>query len=908
MDERGVLRELNPAAERIFGHRREEAIGRSLGEAVVPPHRRAAHTAGLARLLATGQSRMLGRRIETEGMRADGSLFPLELAIVEAAAGGERLFVAHVRDIAAREEAGRALRESEARCRAIAEGVPVPVLISDPDSAEVLFANGRAEEVFGLRAGDPVTTIWADPAARQRYLARVAAEGLVRDVEAVLIRADGGRMDALVSARAVEHGGRAAVLAAVVDVTEQRRAEAELRLREQRFRAIVEDQTEFISRFTPDFTITYVNQAYAAQLGRRPAEIVGTSLLALMTPEQRDRFTAQLAALTPEAPTVSYEMDAVRLDGSPGWEHWTDRALFDAEGRVVEYQSVGRDVTGRRRAEEARRRSEQLFRAIVEDQTEFIIRFGPELRVTTANRAFAEQVGRPREELVGASVLELVEGRRRDRFQAQLASLTPEAPIVSYETASVLPDGSLAWEQWSDRALFDKEGRLTGYQSVGRDVTAAKRAEEELRASEQRLRAIVEGHPVPMTITRLSDHNLLFANRAFLAAFRFGPGELEGFDRSRLFAAGPEERDTLFGKLGARGVIEGCKVEMRRADGSPFPAFATARVVDYEGSPCSVASFLDLSALKAAEAEIARQREALHQSEKMTALGSLLAGVAHELNNPLAVVVGRAIMLEEQVRDPAVADSLRRLREAAERCAKIVKTFLATARQKPRQRHPVDLGRVLDAALDMLAYGLKSAGVEVARELEPDLPPVLGDEDLLHQVLLNLLVNAQQALRDAPPPRRVLVRACREGDRVRVEVADNGPGIPAAIRGRIFEPFFTTKPEGAGTGIGLSVCHAVVAAHDGMIEVDDAPGGGARFTLRLPVAPTAAPAASVAVGTDADGPAPTGRVLVVDDEPEILALLDEVLRREGYAVEVAASGREALAWIDGRAFDLIISD
>src|SRR3954447_11849954 len=119
MDERGVLRELNPAAERIFGHRREEAIGRSLGDVVVPPHLRAAHTAGLARLLTTGESRMLGRLIETEGMRADGVLFPVELAIVEAAAGGERLFVAHVRDIAARQEADRALRESEARCRAI---------------------------------------------------------------------------------------------------------------------------------------------------------------------------------------------------------------------------------------------------------------------------------------------------------------------------------------------------------------------------------------------------------------------------------------------------------------------------------------------------------------------------------------------------------------------------------------------------------------------------------------------------------------------------------------------------------------------------------------------------------------------------------------------------------------------
>src|SRR3954464_2847211 len=119
MDERGVLRELNPGAERICAPRREEAIGRSLGEVVVPPHLRAAHTAGLARLLATGQSRMLGQRIETEGMRADGALFPVRLAIVDGRAGGERLFVAHVRDIAARQEADRTLRESEARCRAI---------------------------------------------------------------------------------------------------------------------------------------------------------------------------------------------------------------------------------------------------------------------------------------------------------------------------------------------------------------------------------------------------------------------------------------------------------------------------------------------------------------------------------------------------------------------------------------------------------------------------------------------------------------------------------------------------------------------------------------------------------------------------------------------------------------------
>ena len=263
-------------------------------------------------------------------------------------------------------------------------------------------------------------------------------------------------------------------------------------------------------------------------------------------------------------------------------------------------------------------------------------------------------------------------------------------------------------------------------------------------------------------------------------------------------------------------------------------------------------------------------------------------------------------MLEEDVREPALAVSVARLRTAAERCAKIVKTFLAMARQKPRERRPVQLEAVIEAGLDMLSYGLRADGVEVTRDMAPDLPAVSADEDQLHQVFLNLLVNAQQALREAPPPRRIMVTATREAGLVRVDVADTGPGVPAALRARIFEPFFTTKPVGSGTGLGLSVCHGIITAYDGTIEAGLRPGGGALFTVRLPAAPEGATPVAPAPAADA-GP-PPARILVVDDEPEVLAAIEEVLGRDGHVVELASGGREALRLLEGRAFDLVISD
>lgn len=314
-----------------------------------------------------------------------------------------------------------------------------------------------------------------------------------------------------------------------------------------------------------------------------------------------------------------------------------------------------------------------------------------------------------------------------------------------------------------------------------------------------------------------------------------------------------------------------------------------------------------LRSLAERDTELARQRETLHQRERLAAMGSLLAGVAHELNNPLSIVVARATLLEEGATDPAVRSSVEKIRAAAERCARIVRTFLTMARQGKPQQGAVDLNRLIEDCLEMLAYGLRTAGVQVEHDLDARLPEVSGNADQLHQVFLNLLINAQQALEGQPEPRRLRVTSRQEGGSLVVRVADNGPGIPEAIRSRIFDPYFTTKPLGGGTGVGLAVSLGIVSAHDGTLTVDCPPAGGAVFEVRLPV-----PATQAAVERPLPAPAAQagGRrsFLIVDDEPELAALLADILREDAATIDIAASGSEALARLREREYDVILTD
>jgi two-component system NtrC family sensor kinase len=309
------------------------------------------------------------------------------------------------------------------------------------------------------------------------------------------------------------------------------------------------------------------------------------------------------------------------------------------------------------------------------------------------------------------------------------------------------------------------------------------------------------------------------------------------------------------------------------------------------------------------EERVQQRTRQLLQMEKLSAMGQLLAGVAHELNNPLAVVSGQAQLLQAAIRSGPLVARTEKIVKAADRCVRIVKNFLALARERPPERAAVDVNTVVREAAELLSYELRTDSIEVTLELADRLPRLWADPHQLHQVVVNLVANAHHAMRKMPLPRTltVVTRMADTRSAVRLSVSDSGPGIPAEILGRIFDPFFTTKPPGQGTGLGLSLSHGIIEDHGGTIEVESQPGQGTTFVIDLPVA-MAAPSASAAAPDQTAAPLGPQRILVVDDEADVAGVLVDLLQSDGHVVDTALNGAEALAKIQAGVYDVILTD
>ncbi|MGE3294442.1 MAG: PAS domain S-box protein, partial [Geminicoccaceae bacterium] len=515
---------VNRAFERLTGFASSEVVGRSPREVLAGGESDGIYDA-IERHLGEGgswQGLIVAQRRDGEAILLDTTISPLRDA-----RGRITHHVAVKRDVTEQEKAEAAVRASEARYRAVVDTQREFIARITPDG-RLTFVNdaycryyGRTrEELLGRRFNDFTATLPADRTRDEVHLASLTPDSPSRAIELRRVLPDGRlRWVQWVDTALFDEEGRLVEIQAVGrDITEQRESEQALLKSEASYRALVETQTEFILRQRPDGILTFVNEAYGRYIGLPREQLLRGDWndFALIIEEDRDRHTRHLAALTPEQPTASIELRALLPDGTDHWELWVDTGIFDRDGTMIEIQSVGRDVTERKRSELALRDSEARYRTLVETQTEFVLRQLPEGRLTFVNEAYCRYVGKPREYILSEEFngLDMMVPEDRPRFEAHLRSLMPDNPTAIMETRAVLPDGSFRWERWIDTGVFDDAGELVELQSTGRDITDQKKGELALRESEARYRAVVEGQTEFILRIR-PDGVLTFVNDAY---------------------------------------------------------------------------------------------------------------------------------------------------------------------------------------------------------------------------------------------------------------------------------------------------------------------------------------------------------------------------------------------------------
>jgi PAS domain S-box-containing protein len=687
------------------------------------------------------------------------------------------------------------------------------------------------------------------------------------------------------------------------DITERAVVQRALENSEARLQQILNNTTAVVFVKDRGGRFLSVNRQFERLFHCRQEEVAGKTDHEILPEEIARVFRANdLLVLKRNAP-IEFEETAPLDDGLHTYIS-IKFPLHDASGAAYAVCGIATDITERKRSDEALRISEESYRAIFDAAEDSIFVHDIETgAIVDVNRKACATFGYTREEFRHIDVGALGTGERPYTQQDAMELITRAAAgeELRIEWHGKSKDGSLRWHE-----VFVKRVTIGGQDRVlalARNITGRKRAEGALRASEEQYHAMFNASIDGLALWNAAGE-IVDTNPALLRMYGYDDGEFSALPPGTF--AGPSY-DRGFLRAVAAGEARHSELTELRKDSSALELEVHGIPMQYQGKPHVLTIARDITENKRSAEELARQRESSYQREKLAALGSLLAGVAHELNNPLSVVVARAVMLEEESY-PAAQAAASKIRIAAERCARIVRTFLAMARQQPPERVPVAVNDVVSAALDITAYTVRTSSIEVALDLAEDIPPILADADQLHQVLLNLIINAQQSLQDQPAPRRIRVSSRFDAvtDAIRITVADNGPGIPAHLRTRVFEPYFTTKPTGIGTGVGLAVSLGIVEAHGGRLTVDCPSEGGAVFTIALPVGTVGATGADAKPSSEAI--ACPRKILVVDDEAEMRETLAEILSGAQHNVATASSGREALERMAAEHYDVILTD
>ncbi len=578
------------------------------------------------------------------------------------------------------------------------------------------------------------------------------------------------------------------------------------------------------------------------------------------------------------------------------------------------------NVTEQRHTIRALKRSEARYRSLVETQTEFIVRWLPDGTHTFVNDAYCRFFDQPRAAILGTSLFQRVHEQDRDRVRAKITSLSTATPTAIDEHRVLTSDGLACWQEWTDHGFFDKDGVLLEIQSVGRDISGRRRAEEKLRQSEERF-LLLTGAISDVIWTMDLDQQLTYASPSVWRLLGYRPDELPGVDLGQLLAADsfPLARDTLLEELRFENEVETglsrtrtLDLELVAKNGTPLWCEVKMTLLrDEKRRPTGILGVArDISSWKDAQEALVESEERLRRAQRLEAVGQLAGGIAHDFNNLLTVIIGNVELMARQL---SPRDDLRgqidEVSKAARRAASLTRQLLAFSRKQMMVPEVLTFNTIVCDMSNMLRR-LVGESIELETELDPQLDWVKADPSQLELVLVNLAVNARDAMPDGG---RLTIETANvrldpsfsdgnyeviEGPYSMLAVTDTGRGIPTNDQSRIFEPFFTTKEVGKGTGLGLSTVYGIVKQSGGYIWVDSEPSKGTRFRIYLPRIEKADTHERPAAELEGQSPG-TENILLVEDEDGVRALACKILENSGYHVTTAENGAQALRILDG---------
>ncbi len=775
-------------------------------------------------------------------------------------------------------QAQMALRESEERLRILFEYAPDGIVLTDGESA-VVDINRAALRTAGLSknavVGKKIYELGViDPEQLPGAMEMLkTSAGQVRSQPLQFrIRAPDGDWTIL-ETRSFPIKDRTGILTMTIlrDITERTRTEEALRDSNERYRTLVEAQHDLICRWSPDCTLTYVNKAYCDFFGKTEDQLLGKSWLQLVPEDHRQIVGKKYAELAIKPVTLEYEHQVIAAGGAARWQAWSDVPLCDPSGRLIEFQSVGRDITERKLAEQQLAVERNQLRTLIDNLPDAVWFKNTAMRFVIVNKAAARLLGaEDAAHVVGKTDNDFHPSEEAERYLVEeQAMLETGSPIVNRE-GTYIADGRPRWCLTTKIPLTDTDGQIIGIVGIARDITERKLAaqklqqahdeledrveertaqlsqanrelqieiserklaEEALRQSQKRQKAILDTIP-DVAWLKDCDGRYIAANEPFAEAcglaveeligktdFDIWPGELAAkytHDDAEVLRTGLRKwvEEPFADKTKKRSWVETIKTPIYNNSGRIAGTSGIAR---------------DLTQRKKMERK-------LRQSEKLAVAGRLAAKVAHEINNPLAGIKNSFLLIKDAVPpDHPYFDYVARIDKEISRVTSLVRRMFDLYRPETQSSRPLCVCDVINDVVALLNVTIRQTDVAIEVDVADDTAAVNLPEGMFRQVLFNIISNAVEA---SPPGQTVTVAAALADHSLNVAVTDHGHGIPEGIQDNIFEPFFTTKTGAAssGLGLGLAVSKSEVEAMGGSISFESKPGSGTRFDITIPVA------------------------------------------------------------------------